>query len=101
MYDWWRNLDYAAAGIAAGALVELLTGARRTRSESLLHCLSAGGIAVAYANLVPPSIWGATSAARFAHLPVIASLSGVTMNQTARLSLAGLLLRWTRSENWP
>jgi len=98
MQEWRRNLEFAAAGIAAGALVELLAGGHRPRSESLKRCLSAGALAIAYANLVPPSSWGARSAAGFGRLPAVASLGGGdTFDQTARLGLAGLLLRWTRS----
>jgi hypothetical protein len=99
MSAWERNLQVAAAGIAAGALLELVIGKQRTRSASLRRCLLAGGVALAYAQLVPSTAWGPRSGAAFARLPWVralgSSLGGAEPWEPAGWGgLTGWLLRW-------
>ncbi|MGH9488213.1 MAG: hypothetical protein ACRD04_11575 [Terriglobales bacterium] len=74
MERWQRNLEFSATGVMAAALVELLGGSRHSRLESISRCLLAGGVAFAYAQVIPPRQWGVKSGASFAQLPWIASV---------------------------
>jgi hypothetical protein len=74
---WGRELQYAAVGVAAAALVEIASSATRGRTRGgarLGWLLLAGGVAAAYAHLVPSAHWGLRSGAAFAQLPLVASL---------------------------
>jgi hypothetical protein len=102
MSTWERNLQVAAAGVAAGALLEIVTGGQRTPLASLRQCLLAGGVALAYGQLVPAAEWGVRSGTAFARLPwvkaVESSLGGVpTLERTGWGGLTGLLLRWAQA----
>jgi len=70
MHEAERNLQCAAAGVAAAVAVEMLVGARPSPGERLRRCLAAGGAAVAYGHLVPASLWGVRSGVAFAQLPL-------------------------------
>ncbi|MGH9414497.1 MAG: hypothetical protein ACRD0Y_12270 [Terriglobales bacterium] len=101
MERWQRNLQIAAVGVVAAALVETATGGSRRRIESIGRCLLAGGVAFAYAQLTPPEHWGARSGAAFAQLPWVsrleANLGGVRPLETAAWGgLTGLLLQALR-----
>ncbi|MGH9417311.1 MAG: hypothetical protein ACRD01_11860 [Terriglobales bacterium] len=94
-----RNLRFAAAGIAAAGLVEILAGGQRSRLESLGRCALLGGIALAYAYMIPVGNWGLRSGAAFARLPIITVVESSAGAQrpaefVAAGGLAGLLLRW-------
>ncbi|HUX66800.1 MAG TPA: hypothetical protein VMV31_04855 [Terriglobales bacterium] len=75
MGEWERNLQYAAAGVAAAAAVEMLAGAGHSAGERLGRCLAAGGVAVAYGHLVPRGYWGVRSGMAFARLPPVRARS--------------------------
>lgn len=101
MEAWERNLDVVAAGVAAAALLELVTGHHRSRPASLGRCLLAGGVALAYAQFVPAGDWGARSGAAFARLPWVgalaSSLGGAeTLERAGWGGLTGLLAQWSR-----
>jgi len=83
---WRRELQYAAVGITVAALVEvganatgnatrIATSNGRSRGARRLGwLLLAGGVATAYAHLVPKGNWGLRSGAAFAQLPLVLSL---------------------------
>lgn len=74
MERWQRNLQIAATGVVAAALIEAVIGRKRRRVASIARCLLAGGVAYVYAQLTPPVHWGARSGAAFAQLPWVAAL---------------------------
>lgn len=99
MGGWPRNLRFMAAGVAAAGLVEVLAGGQRSRLESLGRCALVGGIALAYANLIPAGQWGLRSGAAFAQLPIVTAVEARAPAQrpaefAAAAGLAGLLLHW-------
>ena len=101
MEAWKRSVQVTAAGVAAGALLEIVTGRERTRWSSLGRCLLAGGVALAYAQFVPATAWGPRSGAAFAGLPWVraleSSVGGVApMERAGWGGLTGLLLLWAR-----
>ncbi|HEY7838079.1 MAG TPA: hypothetical protein VIC54_05740 [Terriglobales bacterium] len=79
---WQRELQYAAVGITAAVLVEVGASAssgatsddRSHRARRWGWLLLAGGVATAYAHLVPKGNWGLRSGAAFAQLPLVLSL---------------------------
>jgi hypothetical protein len=101
MEPWQRNVNYAAAGVLAAALVELAAGRGHGRAQTLGRVLSGGAVALAYANLVPRSAWGLRSAAAFAQLPLVRTLeAGLGHSRgpalAAATGLAGVALRLVR-----
>ena len=100
MQPWQRNVNYAAAGVLAAAVVELVAGQGHSRAQSLGRVLAGGAMAAAYANLVPRSNWGLRSGAAFAQLPLVGVLGAHLgaargLELTASGALSGWALRLT------
>lgn len=98
MESWLRQLEVAAAGVAAVTLIELFARRRRPRTQLLGRCLLGGATAVAYANLVPRAYWGVRSGAAFASLPPVSAArrhlaSSLPFEPAAIGALTGWLLR--------
>lgn len=104
---WKRELQYAAVGVVTAALIELfatqLEGARERRRPSLAKLLLAGGVAAAYAHLVPRQSWGLRSGAAFAQLPAVASVhsslgGGSPLQLGVWGALTGLAMQWLQPQ---
>lgn len=95
---WQRELQYAAVGVISAVLVELGASVRQraqpaaSRGTRWGWLLLAGGVAAAYAHLVPSAHWGLRSGAAFAQLPLVTALhSHVDAASSLKLAAWGAL----------
>ena len=97
MEDWRPALQVAAVGVTVAALLELVLPARReTTQERVAHCLVAGGVAAAYAQLVPAHSWGARSGAAFGQMGLMRAVQArVGMAPGLKLAAWGALTGWS------
>ncbi|HXE31727.1 MAG TPA: hypothetical protein VN515_08000 [Terriglobales bacterium] len=106
MENWQREVQVLAVGITAAVAVEFLSrawsGEEHSPARKAGQLLLAGGMAAAYARLVPRSSWGLRSGAAFAQLPLVSTVHtrlspAPPFPMTLWGALTGLALRAVRA----